>query len=44
VLASYQIANGTDSTGKAARADLAVLDPSSSNRQTFLMAGIRHTF
>jgi predicted porin len=44
LLASYQIANGTDSDGQPAKAELAVLSPSSSNRQAFVEAGMRVKF
>ncbi|WP_320535249.1 porin [Robbsia andropogonis] len=44
LLASYQIANGTDSTGQSAKANIAALSASSSNRQAFLEAGLRVKF
>ncbi|MBB5499343.1 putative porin [Paraburkholderia sp. MM5384-R2] len=44
VISSTEFAGGTDSTGKAARAALNALTASSSNRQTFVQAGIRHKF
>jgi predicted porin len=44
VLGSYQVAGGTDSTGKAAVATILTASPSSTNRQAFIMAGLRHTF
>ncbi|MCA1325359.1 porin [Herbaspirillum sp. alder98] len=44
VLGSYQMASGQDSTGKAAVATVLTLSPSSTNRQAFIMAGVRHTF
>ncbi|WP_347556464.1 porin [Robbsia sp. KACC 23696] len=44
LLGSYQIASGTESTGTSAKANIAALSPSTSNRQAFLEAGLRVKF
>lgn len=44
VLATYQRASGTDSTGKPAVAAINLQTPSTSNSQLLLRVGLRHTF
>jgi predicted porin len=44
LIGGYQHASGTDSTGKAARAQMYLLSPSSTANQVVTLIGIRHKF
>lgn len=44
LIGAYQHASGTDSTGKAARAQMYLLSPSSTANQVVTLVGIRHKF